>query len=267
MQDKILIVIQARMSSTRLPGKVLLPVVGKSLLMRMIERVRMTRYPVKIVIATTLDTSDDPVENEAYLNSIPCYRGSIDNLLERHYETARRHGADLVLKIPSDCPLIDPQVIDAALDMFYKNAGRYDYISNLHPASYPDGNDVEIMTMDCLERVYREADKSWELEHTTPYIWEHPELFRIGNLLWETGFNLSMSHRFTIDYPEDYNFIVQVYEKLYPVKKNFSCNDILQLLEEEPILYQINSAYAGVNWYRNHLDDLKTIEPHQTRVI
>jgi len=267
MQDKIVIIVQARMSSTRLPGKVLLPVTGKSLLMRMIERVSMTQYPVKIVIATTTDASDDPVENEAYLNDISCYRGSMDNLLERHYEAAKRHGADLVLKIPSDCPLIDPQAIDEALDMFYENAGRYDYVSNLHPASYPDGNDVEIMTMGCLEKAYREAGKPWELEHTTPYIWEHPELFRIGNVSWSTGLDLSMSHRFTIDYPEDYNFIVQVYEKLYPVKRNFSCNDILQLLENEPILYQINSAYAGVNWYRNHLDELKTIEPHQTRII
>lgn len=265
MQDKIIVVIQARMSSSRLPGKAMLPVWGKSLLMRMAERVLRSRYPVMIVIATSTDPSDDVIEAEARLNHIPCYRGSLNNLLERHYGAARKYGADLVLKIPSDCPLIDPAIIDEALDLFYENGLRYDYVSNLHPATYPDGNDVEIMTMDCLERVSKEAKEPWELEHTTPYIWEHPGQFRIGNLYWKTGLDLSMSHRFTIDYPEDYEFILQVYKKLYPVKPAFSCNDILQLLEDYPAIYEINAGYAGVNWYRHHLSDLKTIGLEHTR--
>ncbi|WP_118976210.1 cytidylyltransferase domain-containing protein [Taibaiella koreensis] len=267
MQDKIVIVIQARMSSSRLPGKVMLPVWGKSLLIRMIERVQRTQYPVTIVVATSVDPSDDVIENEAYAHGIPCYRGSLDNLLERHYLAARHHGAHVVLKIPSDCPLIDPAAIDATLDLFYEIPRRYDYVSNLHPATWPDGNDVEVMTMDCLERAYKEAAHSWELEHTTPYIWEHPEHFRIGNLEWGTGLDLSMTHRFTIDYPEDYDFIVQVYKKLYPLRPSFSCNDILQLLEDRPRIYEINAGYAGVNWYRNHLDDLKTISAEQTKVL
>lgn len=267
MQDNIIIVIQARMGSSRLPGKVLLPVWGKSLLMRMIERVQRTQYPVTIVIATSTDPEDDVIEDEAFRNDIPCYRGSLNNLLERHYDIARKYHADLLLKIPSDCPLIDPVVIDEALDLFYERSNRYDYISNLHPATYPDGNDVEIMTMACIERVYKEAALPWELEHTTPYIWEHPEQFRIGNLLWKTGLNLSMSHRFTIDYPEDYEFILQVFKKLYPVKPAFSCNDILQLLEDNPKIYEINACHAGVNWYRHHLADLKTVTAAQTKVI
>jgi spore coat polysaccharide biosynthesis protein SpsF len=265
MQDKIVIIVQARMSSSRLPGKVLLPVSGKSLLLRMIERISRTRYPVKIVVATSTDSSDNAIEKEAYSNHIACFRGSLSNLLDRHYQAALLHKADVVLKIPSDCPLIDPAIIDATLDLFYENPDDYDYVSNLHPATFPDGNDVEIMTMDCLERTWQAAREPWELEHTTPYIWEHPEFFRIGNLEWSTGLDLSMSHRFTIDYPEDYDFIVQVFRKLYPVKKNFSCNDILQLLEDQPKLYEINSCYAGVNWYRNHLSDLKTITAQQTR--
>lgn len=267
MQDKIVIVVQARMSSSRLPGKVLLPVSGKSLLLRMIERVSRTQYPVTIVIATSTDPSDDAIENEAYRNEIPCYRGSLDNLLDRHYQVALKYNADVVLKIPSDCPLIDPAIIDATLDLFYENPRRYDYISNLHPATFPDGNDVEIMTMNCLERAWKAAKEPWELEHTTPYIWEHPEFFRIANLEWNTGMDLSMTHRFTIDYPEDYDFIAQVFKKLYPAKNNFSCNDILQLLEDQPKLYELNSCYAGVNWYRNHLSDLKTITAQQTRAV
>lgn len=255
------------MSSGRLPGKVMLPVLGKSLLMRLVERVSRTRYPVTVVIATSREAGDDVIESEAYRNGIAVYRGSLDNLLERHYEAAVQYGADLILKIPSDCPLIDPTVIDAVLDLYYEDSKRFDYISNLHPATWPDGNDVEIMTRSCLKRAYKEASLPWELEHTTPYIWEHPGLFRMGNVCWQTGLDLSMSHRFTIDYPEDYEFISQVYKKLYPAKPAFSCNDILQLLEDEPRLHGINAAFAGVNWYRHHLDDLKTIVSGQTKII
>jgi len=267
MQDKILVVIQARMASTRLPGKVLMPVLGKSLLMCMIERVQRTTYPVSILIATSTDASDDVIEEEARQHEIACYRGSPDNLLDRHYQAAKLYNADLVIKIPSDCPLIDPKVIDKTIDVYYKHGRIYDYISNLHPATYPDGNDVEIMTMDCLTRAHGMAGNSWELEHTTPVIWEHPETFKIGNHIWQTGLDCSMTHRFTIDYIEDYHFIVKVFEMLYPAKPNFSCNDILQLLEEHPEIYQINERYIGVNWYRNHLSDLKTISAEQTKLI
>lgn len=267
MQDKIVVVIQARMASSRLPGKVLMPVLGQSLLMRMIERVKRTRYPIMIVIATSTDNSDDVIEEEAKKNDIACYRGSPDNLLDRHFQVAKLYNADLVVKIPSDCPLIDPKVIDKTIDVYYKHGRIYDYISNLHPATYPDGNDVEIMTMDCLTRAYNMAQHSWELEHTTPVIWERSEHFKIGNHIWQTGFDCSMTHRFTIDYIEDYHFILKVYEMLYPNKPHFSCNDILQLLEEHPDIYQINEKYIGVNWYRNHLSDLKTISPEQTKLI
>lgn len=267
MQDKIVVVIQARMTSSRLPGKVLMPVLGKSLLVRMVERVKRTAYPIHIVIATSTDESDDVIEEEARQNNIDCYRGSLDNLMERHYQAAKLYNADLIIKIPSDCPLIDPAIIDETIDLYYRHGGTHDYVSNLHPATFPDGNDVEIMTIDCLKKARRMARHPWELEHTTPVIWEHPEHFRIGNHTWKTGFDCSMTHRFTIDYIEDYDFIVAVFEKLYPVKPHFSCNDIVQLLEVHPEIYQINEMYAGVNWYRNHLSDLKTISTHQTKLI
>lgn len=267
MLNKIVIIIQARMSSSRLPGKVLLPLQGKSLLVRMVERVSQTRYMVNIVVATSTHKDDDAIVQECIANNITYFRGSMDNLLERHYEAAKAHQADIVLKIPSDCPLIDPRFIDEALDLFCEKARQYDYVSNLHPASYPDGNDVEIMSMTCLEKVNQEATNTWELEHTTPYIWEHPELFKIGNVSWSTGLDFSMSHRFTIDYPEDYQMIKCVFDKLFRTKRNFSCNDILQLLENEPKIFEINAKYAGVNWYRNHLDDLHTIKPEQTKSL
>lgn len=266
MAEKVVIVVQARMSSSRLPGKVMMPILGQSLLSRMIERIRMIKHSSEIVVATSQESSDDIIAGEAERIGVACYRGSLNNLLDRHYQVGKQFGAGIVLKIPSDCPLIDPRIIDEVLDFYFANRLDYDYVSNLHPATFPDGNDVEIMTMACLERTWREAEKQLELEHTTPYIWENPEKFRIGNVCWSSGKDYSMSHRFTIDYEADYQFIKRVFEELYPNKPDFSCQDILSILEEKPDVYNLNAEYAGVNWYRNHLDELKTISTEQTKV-
>ncbi len=233
----------------------------------MIERLQMIKHKATVVIATSLETADDVIAAEAENIGIPCYRGSLNNLLERHYYAAKQFDADVVLKIPSDCPLIDPQIIDRTLDFFFADAAKYDYVSNLHPATYPDGNDVEIMTMACLKKTLKEATRPLELEHTTPYIWENQNKFSIGNVIWETGLDYSMSHRFTIDYEADYLFIKGVFEELYLQKTDFSCNDIIDLLVKKPEIYEINAAYAGINWYRNHLSELKTISSEQTRLV
>ena len=267
MPAKIVIVVQARMTSSRLPGKVMLPILGESLLYRMIERLRMIKHPAQLVIAIPDEEKGGAIEQEAERIGIPCFCGDLNNLLDRHYQVAKVFGADIVLKIPSDCPLIDPRIVDQVLDFYEAHEGEYDYVSNLHPATFPDGNDVEIMTMTCISKVWREATRKLELEHTTPYIWENPDKFRIGNVVWDTGKDYSMSHRFTIDYQADYEFIKTVFEALYPAKPDFSCDDILQLLEERPDIYQINAEYSGVNWYRNHLDELKTISADQTKTI
>jgi spore coat polysaccharide biosynthesis protein SpsF len=265
MTEKILIVIQARMASSRLPGKVMLPILGTSLLARMIERQQMIKHEAHLVIATSETADDDIIETEAAKIGIPCFRGSLNNLLDRHYKAAKLFNADVVLKIPSDCPLIDPSIIDEVLDYFFENRSNFDFVSNLHPATYPDGNDVEIMTMDCLTKAWENATRPLELEHTTPYIWENPELFRIGNFAWPTGRDYSMSHRFTIDYAEDYYFIERVFRELYPENNSFSCQDILNLLDQKPEIYQINAQYSGVNWYRHHIDELKTVSADKTR--
>jgi len=265
MADKVVIIVQARMASSRLPGKVMMPVLGKSLLARMIERLLIIRHRATIVIATSENADDDVIVEEARQLKVPYYRGSLNNVLDRHYQAAKLFEADLVLKIPSDCPLIDPRVVDEVLDYFFNNRGKYDYVSNLHPATWPDGNDVEIMTMNCLQKAWDGATRPLEMEHTTPYIWENPQLFNIGNVKWGTGFDYSMSHRFTIDYPEDYLFIKRVFEELYRTRDNFSCQDILDLLQRKPEIYELNAQYAGVNWYRNHLGELKTIASGQTK--
>jgi spore coat polysaccharide biosynthesis protein SpsF len=264
---KVVIVVQARMSSTRFPGKILRPILGKSLLNRMIERLQMICHEATIVIATSDSDQDNVIETESNTIGVPCFRGSLNNCLDRHYQAGLKYKADIIIKIPSDCPLIDPRIIDEALDFYFDHEGEYDFVNNLHPATWPDGNDVEIMTAACLEKAWKEASRPLEIEHTTPYIWENPDKFRIANIAWSTGLDYSMSHRFTIDYPEDYEFINRVYQELYPAKPNFTCDDILNLLDTKPEIYQINAKYAGVNWYRNHLDELKTVSEKQTRKL
>ena len=264
---KILTVVQARMGSSRLPGKVLLPLAGQPLLVRMVERVQRARRAGTVVVATTTELPDDAVAACCAAHGIACFRGSALDLLDRHYQAARHYGADVVLKIPSDCPLIDPAVIDEVVGFYLDFAERYDFVSNLHPATFPDGNDVEVMPFAALENAWREAGRPLEREHTTPYFWENPDRFAIGNVTWDASQNFSMSHRWTIDYPEDYAFISAVYDALYHQNPAFGLNDILQLTTERPDIARLNAHLAGVNWYRNHLDELKTVDFSQTRKI
>lgn len=264
---KIVTVIQARMGSSRLPGKVMLPLAGKPLILRMYERVSYSKFAGEIVIAATEDSSDNDLVKLCQQNKINVFRGHSLDLLDRHYKTAKKFNAEAVIKIPSDCPLIDPEIIDKVILYYISNREKFDFVSNLHPPSYPDGNDVEIMSFEALENAWLNAKKDFEREHTTPYIWENPDKFRIGNVLWETGLDFSMTHRFTIDYKEDYEFINKVYEELYDVNNRFGLKDILFLLENKPLIKKINEMYAGVNWYRNHLNELKTITSEQTKKI
>jgi spore coat polysaccharide biosynthesis protein SpsF len=267
---KIVTVIQAREGSSRLPGKVLLPLAGKELLVRMVERVSQSFLCGRIVVATTNKPEDDVIEQICQREGFLCFRGHETDLLDRHFQAARQYHAQAVVKIPSDCPLIAPHVIDQVISLYLESNEipgnhNYDYVSNLHPPSYPDGNDVEIMSIEVMTEAWKEASKDFEREHTTPFIWEQPHRYRIGNILWETGLDYSMTHRWTIDYLEDYQFIKTLYDRLYEKNPAFNLTDILNLLAEEPDIIQINIKYAGVNWYRHHLPELRTKSEKDTR--
>ena len=265
---KMLVVVQARTTSSRLPGKVLLPVAGAPLLKRMAERVRAARTNFELIVATTTQAEDNAIRDLCAAMQVGCVSGHPLDLLDRHYQAAKAFRADAVVKIPSDCPLIDPAVIDRVLTFYSRNSNRFDYVSNLHPASYPDGNDVEVMSMAALETAWIEAARPFEREHTTPFIWDQPGRFRIGNVEWETGLDYSMSHRWTIDYAVDYALVSAIYNQLWSESRPvFSIRDILKLLSERPDIQALNQKYAGVNWYRNHLRELKTKTLKDTRVL
>lgn len=263
----IVTIIQTRRGSTRLPDKVLMPLTGKPLFVQQVRRVQAAFLTGRVVVATTLSRTDDAIVEICKKEGIECFRGHATDLLDRHYRAACQYGAEIVLKIPSDCPLIDPAIIDRTIAYYLDHENEYDYVSNLHPATWPDGNDVEIMSRDTLKQAHQDASLPMEREHTTPYIWERPERFRIGNVVMEGAADYSMTHRFTIDYEEDYRFIRAVYEELYPHNPLFGVRDILGLLERRPEIYAINAALAGVNWYRHHLDELRTVSTRETRFL
>jgi spore coat polysaccharide biosynthesis protein SpsF len=260
---KLLVVVQARTSSTRLPGKVLLSLAGEPLLVRMLERVRAARTPFDLCVATTTEAGDDPVARLAEQTGVRCVRGHPTDLLDRHLQAARLADADAVAKIPSDCPLIDPAVIDRVLGSFLEGPDC-DYVSNLHPATWPDGYDVEVMSRDALETAHGEATRPHEREHTTPFLWDRPERFRLRNVAWDR--DLQMTHRLTIDYPEDYELIRSVFEALFRADRPvFGLDEILAYLDAHPEVFRLNQNYAGVNWYRHHLAELKTVDASWTR--
>lgn len=264
----MLTLIQARRGSSRLPDKVSLDLVGRPLLVRQVERVQQAAKAGRVAVITTDEASDDPLADLCQQHGIEVFRGSALDLLDRHYQAARHFGeAGGVVKIPSDCPLIDPAIIDKVLGFYEATQGQYDFVSNLHPATYPDGNDVEVMTFAALETAWRTARRPLEREHTTPFFWENPGRFRLANVAWETGLDYSMSHRFTIDYPADYEFVRAVYEVLYPANPYFGLAEILALLKQRPDIYALNADLAGVNWYRNHLNELRTVDAGNTKQL
>jgi len=263
-----LVIVQARTGSRRLPRKVLLPLAGRPMLARQLERMQAATTAFDLVVATTSDPADDAIREICRTCDVDCASGHPTDLLDRHYHVARRAGAEVVVKVPSDCPLIDPGVIDRVLAHYQRHSGDFDFVSNLHPPTWPDGNDVEVLPFEVLETAWRESTRELDREHTTPFVWDQPDRFRIGNVRWETGLDLSTSHRFTVDYEEDHAFVAAIYDALWsPTRPVFRLHEILDLLAARPDLRELNEHYVGVNWYRHYLRELATIDASQTRLL
>jgi spore coat polysaccharide biosynthesis protein SpsF len=257
---RVVVVVQARMGSTRLPGKVLLPLAGAPLLERMLERVLAAEEPDDLCVATTWAAEDEPIRELGRRMRVPVVSGHPTDLIDRHLQAGQETRADVVVKIPSDCPLIDPAVIDHVIGRFRAHSDAFDFVTNLHPPSWPDGNDVEVVPMPVLEVAWREATRPLEREHTTPFIWERPDRFRLLNVVSEIGVDLSKTHRFTIDYPEDHRFIARVYDELWsPGRPIFSLSDMLQLLAARPDIARLNERWVGQCWQLAHVGELASI--------
>ena len=177
---KIVCIIQARISSTRLPAKILLPGYNKPLLFHLIDRINKCKQINKVVVATSKNSLDDLLYDLCLSKKINVFRGSLDDLLDRYFKCAKKFKADHIVRITSDCPLIDPKIIDSVIKK-YLSVKNLDYMSNIHPPSYPDGFDVEIFSFKALRKAHVTAKNNFEREHVTPYIWDNLDKFKIKN--------------------------------------------------------------------------------------
>jgi spore coat polysaccharide biosynthesis protein SpsF len=233
---KVAAIIQARMGSTRLQGKVLRDLEGETVLTRVVNRLRRARLVQEVLVATTDHAIDDAIVKECHSCSVPVFRGDEQDVLDRYFRAAQMAKAEVVVRITSDCPLIDPEITDKTIAAFLE-AGP-DYASNVIERTYPRGLDTEVISMGTLERAWRVARKPYEREHVTPYISEHPAEFKLLSVTGDADYS---SHRWTVDTPEDLAFVRAVYARLR-TKPTFGWRDVLDLVDREPRLRELNGS-------------------------
>ncbi len=234
---KIVATIEARMTSTRLPGKVLKPVLRRPVLELLIERLQRVERIDEIVVATTINDTDQPIIDLCDRLNIRYFRGSEEDVLKRVLDAAKSVSADLIVEITGDCPFVDPDIVNQCLDIFME--GEYDFVSNTISRTFPVGLDVRIFPVHVLEEVNSLTDDPIDHEHVSIYIYEHPERYRLRNIEAE-GELFWHDLGITLDTREDYELISKIFEELYPKNPYFSALDIVRLLREKPELIEIN---------------------------
>jgi spore coat polysaccharide biosynthesis protein SpsF len=242
------VIIQARMGSTRLPGKVLKLIDGISLLEYQINRIKKSTKQQKIIVATSSEAKDDAIETLCKNKGILCFRGSENDVLARYYKCAKFYKLDVVIRLTADCPLVDPIIIDKVANLFLiKNV---DYCANTAPASsnmWPDGSDVEIFSFSALERAHQDANNPEDREHVTFYFWKYKSnAFRTAQLLNNENWS---EFRFTIDYPEDYEAMICIVKEMKARKIFGHVSEIITILKESPDIKKLNDQYYfGLGW-------------------
>ncbi len=234
MSKKIVAIIQARIGSTRLPGKVLREIMGRPMLSFMLERLSFCDLIDEIVIATTTSERDKPIVEFCLKNNISYYRGSENDVLDRFYNTAVESGANIILRLTADCPLIDPRIIDKIISQFTKNS-NLDYM-NTAP-TYPEGVDAEIFTFFALEKAWNNAKLNTEREHVTAHIWSNPKEFNFTSLQYSRDLS---KYRFTVDEPEDFEVVKSIFVALYKEKGIFHLENIIDYLDSHPDVFKLN---------------------------
>lgn len=232
----VLCILQARMSSTRLPGKVLKPILGQPMLARQLERIRRARRIDRVMVATSIEPGDAAIESLCGALGVECFRGSLADVLDRYYQAALRYRPAHVMRLTGDCPLTDPEILDRLVEMHEREGN--DYSANVHERTYPDGLDAEVFKFAMLEKAWANGHSALEREHVTPY------MYRTGPDCKRGALKDSMdrsSLRWTVDYPEDFVFVSKIFGHLYPVKPTFNTADVHRLLAEQPELSSINS--------------------------
>ncbi|AIU68117.1 glycosyltransferase family protein [Vibrio coralliilyticus] len=246
---KVVAILQARVSSSRLPKKVLKPILGLPMLQRQLERLALCDTIDELILATSDQTSDDELQALVSSIGVKCFRGNLDDVLDRFYQAAKSSNAIHVVRLTGDCPLICPEVVDKVV-AHHLDSGA-DYTSNIAPPTYPDGLDVEVMTISSLEKAWKDAKLQSEREHVTPYIRKPESSFYLENV--KNDKDLSYL-RWTVDEPRDFNFVLEIYSRLYLNNPHFTTQDILNVIDNEPELLAINQNIERNEGYHLSLD-------------
>lgn len=234
---RIVIIVQARMGSTRLPEKIFKTVLRKPLLQYQLERLKRVTLAQDIVVATTTEPRDQQVATFCHKASFSIFCGSEEDVLKRYYDASCIFKADVIVRITGDCPLIDPSIVDQAIQLYLDNKNGVDYVSNTLQRTYPRGMDVEVFSKNILEKANTFATTAEEREHVTPYIWRHPEKHKILQLTQKKDESF---HRWTVDTEEDFSLIEKILSALYPTNPTFTKDDIISLLNTHPGWITIN---------------------------
>lgn len=230
-------ILQARMSSKRLPGKVLMPILEKPMLALQLERIQRAETLDRVIVATSTAADDDPIADLCRDLGIPCYRGSLLDVLNRYYLASKELGVKQIARLTGDCPLADWTVIDRIVR--HHLSGGFDYTSNTLERTWPRGLDVEVVTFDALETAWKNAFSDYDREHVMPFMWQQPDRFKLGSVT--NGGDYS-AKRWTVDVAQDFEFVRRVYEGLYPDNPAFDTDDILAFLSARPEIEKINAA-------------------------
>lgn len=249
---KVNVFIQARLGSTRLPGKVLLDLYGKPVLLRVIERVKKARGIDNVVVVTTLDARDLPLVKLCAELGVQVFCGSEDDVLDRFYQAAKILKPDHIVRITADCPVMDPALIEQVVSRHLDSGA--DYTANVLEETFPDGEDIEIMKFSALERAWKEASLISEREHVTPYIRKNGSLFRLESVKCPENHS---SERWTLDTQRDFDFLSAMYESLAPADEFFGMDKVLKLLRDKPGLRDINSGIERNEGYAKSLREDK----------
>lgn len=241
---KVIGIVQARLGSTRLRAKTLEPIEGKPAIIRMLERVEISSTLDELWLATGDDTSNDRLADEVAKHGYKVFRGSEDDVLDRYYQLAKREGAEIVVRLTGDCQLHDPSVINQTVGSYLASGPQHDYGSNIFPATYPDGLDVEVFTFKALERCATTSDNKLEREHVTMGI--HRQYHEEGKPeIYSVSAPADFSHlRWTLDYQEDLDFIRAVYAELHPSNPDFTWFDVLALITRRPDIMALNAKHT-----------------------
>lgn len=231
----VTLIMQTRMGSTRLPGKVMKELAGHPVVWHDLERLQAAKRVDRIVVATTTNPEDDVLERFCRAGGVDCFRGSGEDVLARYHGAAERFGGDVLVRVTSDCPLIDPAIVDLVID----GLGQHDYVTNVFDRNFPRGMDAEVFTRASLDRAFREATKTFDREHVTPYIREQTKLFQTANVTMPAAYHFPQ-FRLTLDTPEDYRLFQAIYGEFYQPGALIDVPTVLRWLVDHPEIAALN---------------------------